>query len=241
MSLNMDQKRRLLESIEYIDDAMISDTMSRVNTDAVTAGMPSKGKRHVIWVKQVAVLAACALLFGAIIPVMTFVSKNVDLFSGFGAGADPGVEETEPLSEVVETEPPEPEVVPDEHGSEGLRYMINEDGTTASFIGWGDFKGKTAYIGSVYEGLPVTLVEAQASGLPIFKSNNVPNQCIMTPNVCSISLDKEAHHWAKEILSTYNNLKRSDTSSYIIKSGYDINSNAKWLQDFYLKEVNHHE
>ena len=45
MSLNMNQKRRLLESIEYIDDAMISDTMSRVKTDAVTAGMPSKGKR----------------------------------------------------------------------------------------------------------------------------------------------------------------------------------------------------
>lgn len=159
MSLNMDQKRRLLEAIEYIDDAMISDTMSRVNTDAVTAGMPSKGKKHVIWVKQVAVLAACALLLGAIIPVITFVSKNVDLFSGFGAGADSGVEQTDPLPETDETESPEPEeIVPDEHGSEGLRYMINEDGTTASFIGWGDFKGKTAYIGSVYEGVPVTKI-----------------------------------------------------------------------------------
>ena len=94
---------------------------------------------------------------------------------------------------------------------------------------------------SNYEGLPVTLVEAQASGLPIFKSNNVPKQCIITPNVHSISLDKDAQYWAKEILSTYNNFKRSDTSSYIIESGYDINSNAKWLQDFYLKEVNHYE
>lgn len=158
MSLNMNQKKRLLEAIEYIDDAMISDTMSRVRTDAVTAGMPSKGKRHVIWIKQVSVLAACALLLGAIIPVISFVSKNTNPFGGFGAGANPGVEETEPLPEVVETEPPETEVVPDEHGSEGLRYMINEDGTTASFIGWGDFKGKTAYIGSVYEGLPVTKI-----------------------------------------------------------------------------------
>ena len=158
MRLNMDQKRRLLESIEYIDDAMISDTMSRVKTDAVTAGMPSKGKRHMIWIKQVSVLAACALLLGAIIPVISFVSKNTNPFGGFGAGANPGVEQTEPLPEVIETEPPETEVVPDEHGSEGLRYMINEDGTTASFIGWGDFKGKTAYIGSVYEGLPVTKI-----------------------------------------------------------------------------------
>ena len=165
MSLNMNQKRRLLESIEYIDDAMISDTMSRVRTDAVTAGMPSKGKRHIIWIKQVSVLAACALLLGAIIPVISFVSKNTNPFGGFGAGANPGVEETDPKPEVTEaleeTEPVETEpeeIVPDEHGSEGLRYIINEDGTTASFIGWGDFKGKTAYIGSVYEGLPVTKI-----------------------------------------------------------------------------------
>ena len=91
MSLNMNQKRRLLESIEYIDDAMISDTMSRVKTDAV-AGMPSGGKKHVIWVKQIAVLAACALLLGAIIPVISFVSRNMNLSGNFGAGANPGVE-----------------------------------------------------------------------------------------------------------------------------------------------------
>jgi hypothetical protein len=163
----MNQKRRLLESIEYIDDAMISDTMSRVKTDAVTAGMPSGGKKHVIWVKQIAVLAACAVLLGAIIPVINFVSKSTNLFSGFGAGANPGVEETEPKPEateaLIETEPPvtepeETEFVPDEHGSEGLLYMINEDGKSASFIGWGDCVDEKAYIASVYEGLPVTKI-----------------------------------------------------------------------------------
>ncbi len=167
MSLNMNQKRRLLESIEYIDDAMISDTMSRVKTDAVTAGMPSSGKKHVIWVKQVAVLAACALVLGAIIPVISFVSKSQNLFGGIGAGANPGVEQTEPKPEateaLVETEPPttepeETEIVPDEHGSEGLLYMINEDGKTASFIGWGDCTDEKVYVASVYEGLPVTKI-----------------------------------------------------------------------------------
>ena len=34
--------------------------------------------------------------------------------------------------------------------------MINEDGVTASMIGWGDCKDETAYVASVYEGLPVT-------------------------------------------------------------------------------------
>lgn len=164
MSLNMNQKRRLLESIEYIDDAMISDTMSRVRTDAVTVGMPSKGKRHIIWIKQVSVLAACALLLGAIIPVISFVSKNTNPFGGFGAGANPGVEETDPKPEVTEaletdppeTEPEETEFVPDEHGTPGLLYEINEDGKSASFIGWGDCTDEKVYVASVYEGLPVT-------------------------------------------------------------------------------------
>ena len=160
MSLNMNEKRRLLESIEFIDDAVISDTMSRVRTDAVTAGMPSGGKKHVIWVKQIAVLAACVLILGAIIPVISFVSKSTDLFSGFGAGADPEVDATDPLPEateaLVETEPEE--IIPDEHGTPGLRYMVNEDGVTASFIGWGDCTAAKAYIASVYEGLPVTKI-----------------------------------------------------------------------------------
>jgi hypothetical protein len=34
--------------------------------------------------------------------------------------------------------------------------MINEDGVTASMIGWGECKDETAYVASVYEGLPVT-------------------------------------------------------------------------------------
>ena len=101
MSLNMNEKKRLLESIEYIDDAMISDTMSRVKTDSVTVGKPSS-KRHVIWIKQVSALAACALLLGAIIPLISFVSKNTNPFGGFGAGANPGVEETEPKPEATE-------------------------------------------------------------------------------------------------------------------------------------------
>lgn len=165
MSLNMNEKRRLIESIEYIDDSVISDTMSRVKTDSVLMSMPTKGKKHIIWVKQVAVLAACALLLGAIIPVISFVSRNMNLSGNFGAGANPGVEETEDKIETTaaleETEPPvtepeETEFVPDEHGTPGLRYMINEDGMTASFIGWGDCTDEKVYVASVYEGLPVT-------------------------------------------------------------------------------------
>lgn len=91
---------------------------------------------------------------------------------------------------------------------------------------------------SIYEGLPVTLIEAQASGLPIVKSNNVPDQCIITDNVYSMSLDQSPHEWAKKILDIASNFKRKDTSQQIIDNGYDIRTNAKWLEKFYLDEVN---
>ncbi|WP_296878376.1 glycosyltransferase family 1 protein [Thomasclavelia sp.] len=91
---------------------------------------------------------------------------------------------------------------------------------------------------SIYEGLPVTLIEAQANGLPIVKSNNVPDQCIITDNVYSMSLDQSPHEWAKKILDIASNFKRKDTSQQIIDNGYDIRTNAKWLEKFYLDEVN---
>lgn len=90
---------------------------------------------------------------------------------------------------------------------------------------------------SLYEGLPVTLIEAQASGLSIIKSDNISDQCILTDNVVSISLDKSAYSWAKEILNFVNSFDRKDTSLEIINNGYDISSNAKWLENYYLNEV----
>lgn len=158
MSQNTNDKRRLLESLEYIDDGMLSDTLSRVKTDV---GKPSSVKRPIVWIKQVAVIAACALLLGAVIPILSYVLSTTGTlgwnfpFASSGEGAtDPKIEN----SVLEQTESEETELYPGELGSEGLHYMINEDGTTASFIGWGDFKGKTAYIASVYEGLPVTQI-----------------------------------------------------------------------------------
>lgn len=90
---------------------------------------------------------------------------------------------------------------------------------------------------SLYEGLPVTLIEAQASGLPIIKSDNVSDQCILTDNVVSISLDKSAYSWAKEIFNFVDSFDRKNTSLEIINNGYDISSNAKWLENYYLNEV----
>jgi len=42
--------------------------------------------------------------------------------------------------------------------------------------------------------------------------------------------------WAEKIL--HDHTQRYDTSEMIKKAGYDINTTAKWMQEFYLKISN---
>lgn len=90
---------------------------------------------------------------------------------------------------------------------------------------------------SHYEGLPLTIIEAQASGLKCFVSEKViTKECDLTGLIKFISLDKSPDHWADHILSSikYN---RTDISEQIIKSGYDAQTSSKLLQDFYMSKI----
>ena len=87
---------------------------------------------------------------------------------------------------------------------------------------------------SLYEGLPVTMVEAQAAGLPCVISNNVPSECIITEElVTKCSLNDSEDIWVNHILKSINKQRR-DTRKEIINAGFDIKESAKKLQEFYL-------
>lgn len=85
---------------------------------------------------------------------------------------------------------------------------------------------------SLYEGLGLAAVEAQAAGLPTFCSDAVPRETGITP-LCRFLPLNDIDRWAEEILST--DLTRSDTRRQIIDAGYDVRGNAQWLQDFYME------
>lgn len=85
---------------------------------------------------------------------------------------------------------------------------------------------------SLYEGLPVTMVEAQSSGIKCVISDGVPSQCIMTENVEVIPLAEDADLWAKKVL-TYKSYERKDMYEKIVSAGFDIKANVKELEEFY--------
>ena len=88
---------------------------------------------------------------------------------------------------------------------------------------------------SIWEGLGISLVEAQATGLPCICSEGIQDEAIVTNLVerCSLSLGPKV--WAQKITTLVRTEDRLDMSEIIKRAGFDVVENTRFLQSFYEK------
>lgn len=88
---------------------------------------------------------------------------------------------------------------------------------------------------SVFEGMPVTAIEAQASGLHCVASESITKEIDFMGAVTYLSLDEDPAVWGKALLNAALQ-PREDTFERVVESGNDINTTAPWLQAYYLRK-----
>ena len=91
---------------------------------------------------------------------------------------------------------------------------------------------------SLYEGLPVVGVEAQASGLLCILSNAMTKETKVLDITKFMSLNNTPREWADSILDDVKRYKRIDTSKEMTSKNFNIKEEAKKLEKYYLNLYN---
>lgn len=91
---------------------------------------------------------------------------------------------------------------------------------------------------SLYEGIPLTLIEAQANGLKIVASDTINKDVNITGKVQFCSLSDSAQEWIKKIGPAKRNKRINEQNNIekIKKSGYDLKIQTKNLENIYLRK-----
>lgn len=89
---------------------------------------------------------------------------------------------------------------------------------------------------SKFEGLPVVGIEAQAAGLPCFFADTITREVGITELVYFFPIQNNEKQWAEIIVGTCKNGKRKNMEKEISNAGYDIQSEIRKIENFYIMQ-----
>ena len=87
---------------------------------------------------------------------------------------------------------------------------------------------------SLHEGFPVTLVEAQTSGLPCLVAETITRDVDLTGQVTFISLEESPSYWAEKASSLSRCYQRRSYRHEVIDAGFDVSARVEDFEKLIL-------
>ena len=118
----------------------------------------------------------------------------------------------------------------------GIQDKTLIPGQTADVSDW--YQAMDCFVlPSLFEGLPVVGIEAQAAGLPCVFSDRVTDEILLSPEARRVSLQADNAEWAAEIMTAMRrpDADRTQGMDIVRRAGYDIHTEARKLQERYLE------
>lgn len=89
---------------------------------------------------------------------------------------------------------------------------------------------------SLYEGLGIVAVEAQAAGVHAICADSLPEESKLTPYIEYASINEKPEYWASLIEKYIDGYPHLNFKRNIVEAGYDINQTVKILEEFYINK-----
>lgn len=131
-------------------------------------------------------------------------------------------------------------IIGDGEEREEIKKLIKDNGLNKKIVMFGNrndvnelMQAMDSFLfPSLYEGLSLTVIEAQVSGLPVYLSDTLSNEHKLTNLVQFLPLKRGASYWAETIIND-NSVERIDNANAIREQGYGLRDSVKWFENFY--------